>query len=169
MVDQVIYSRKSDNWATPIPFYHYLIDNYTGPFFDPCPMGYLPGGSIPDGLDIQWGHKNFVNPPYSKLKLWAKKAYDELKQGRYTLFLCPARTDTKAFHLYLWHSQEIVFIEGRLKFNEAGSAPFPSMLCIFDPARIGRYCPEISRITKDELAAYMGQQTLEGDQNVAIV
>ena len=46
--------------------------------------------------------------------------------------LIPARTDTKAFHDYIYHKAEIRFIRGRLKFGGAkNSAPFPSMVVVF--------------------------------------
>lgn len=48
--------------------------------------------------------------------------------------LIPARTDTRAFHDYIYNKAEIRFIRGRLKFGGGGSknaAPFPSMIVIF--------------------------------------
>lgn len=42
--------------------------------------------------------------------------------------LIPARTDTKAFKMLYEYGSEITFITGRLRFNDAGPAPFPSML-----------------------------------------
>lgn len=50
--------------------------------------------------------------------------------------LIPARTDTKAFHEYIWGKAEIRFIKGRLKFGESkNSAPFPSMVVVFDGSK----------------------------------
>lgn len=47
--------------------------------------------------------------------------------------LIPARTDTKAFHEYIYGNAEIRFVRGRLKFGNAkNTAPFPSMVVIFD-------------------------------------
>ncbi len=47
--------------------------------------------------------------------------------------LIPARTDTKAFHEYIYGKAEIRFVRGRLKFGNAkNTAPFPSMVVIFD-------------------------------------
>ncbi len=49
--------------------------------------------------------------------------------------LIPARTDTRAFHEYIYHKAEIRFIRGRLRFRVNGkpgdAAPFPSMIVIF--------------------------------------
>lgn len=47
--------------------------------------------------------------------------------------LIPARTDTKYFRELvdeLGEKMAIIFITGRLKYNDAGSAPFPTMLVI---------------------------------------
>lgn len=46
--------------------------------------------------------------------------------------LIPARTDTKAFHEYIYGKAEIRFLKGRLRFVGATyNAPFPSMVVIF--------------------------------------
>ena len=48
--------------------------------------------------------------------------------------LIPARTDTRAFHEYIYNKAEIRFVKGWLKFGGSkNSAPFPSMICIFRP------------------------------------
>jgi site-specific DNA-methyltransferase (adenine-specific) len=48
--------------------------------------------------------------------------------------LIPARTDTIAFHKYIYGKAEIRFIKGRLKFIGAqDAAPFPSMVVIYRP------------------------------------
>lgn len=49
--------------------------------------------------------------------------------------LLPARTDTKYFHKYIYQNPRatIRFLKGRLKFGDSkNSAPFPSMLVIFN-------------------------------------
>lgn len=46
--------------------------------------------------------------------------------------LIPARTDTKAFHEWIYGKAEVRFVRGRLKFGGSkNSAPFPSMVVIF--------------------------------------
>lgn len=50
--------------------------------------------------------------------------------------LIPARTDTIAFHKYIYHKCEIRFIKGRLKFGGSkDAAPFPSMVVIMKNER----------------------------------
>ena len=96
--------------------------------FDPCP-------SNPDfnGLDVEWGEVNFVNPPYGRqIGLWLKKGYEEYLKGKIVVFLVPSRTDTIWWHDFVMKAEEIRFIEGRLKFSEYyNSAPFPSAVVIF--------------------------------------
>lgn len=82
----------------------------------------------------------FCNPPYSKKtktnpgqEALVKKCYEESKNPNTTVvMLIPARTDTIAFHKYIYNKAEIRFIKGRLKFGGCkDSAPFPSMVVVF--------------------------------------
>ncbi|PWJ49333.1 phage N-6-adenine-methyltransferase [Faecalicatena contorta] len=95
-----------------------------------------------DGLKKDWqGHTVFCNPPYGRKKtaVWMKKCAEEAKKpGTKVVMLVPARTDTIAFHEYVWNKAEIRFLKGRLKFEVDGKehkdpAPFPSMVVIFRP------------------------------------
>ena len=80
----------------------------------------------------------FCNPPYSQIKSWVKKAYEEsFKPGTIVVLLIPARTDTKYFHDYILNRSEIRFLKGRLRFNNAkDNAPFPSMVVVFRAAGV---------------------------------
>jgi len=116
-------SQKLD-WQTPDAVY----DALDGEFhfdFDPCPVN-----PAFDGLSIEWGRRNFVNPPYGReLPKWIKKGYEEVQKGKIVVFLIPSRTDTKWWHDYIMKADEIRFIKGRLKFKGAvNSAPFPSAI-----------------------------------------
>lgn len=117
---QVFLSKNTDDWATPKYIYAQAMQKG---MFDPCPFC-----SFVDGLKIEWGKSNFVNPPYSDLKTWIKKSIEEANKGKKVLLLIPARTDTKAFKLIYEYGAIITFIIGRLRFNEANPTPFPSML-----------------------------------------
>jgi site-specific DNA-methyltransferase (adenine-specific) len=95
-----------------------------------------------DALSMNWcalfvdvkNHFMWLNPPYSNIKDWVKKCYEENLRGAKIVLLIPARTDTKYFHQYIYHNvnAEIRFIKGRLKFSDSkNSAPFPSMVVVF--------------------------------------
>lgn len=78
------------------------------------------------------GYRVFCNPPYGQaIKEWVKKCAES--DAELVVMLIPARTDTKYFHEYIYGKAEIRFVRGRLKFGGCkNSAPFPSMVVIFD-------------------------------------
>lgn len=105
-----------DDWATPDYFYEKLNEEF-GFDFDPCPL--LHDLREWDGLDVNWGKVNFVNPPYSrKLKeAFVEKAISESKKGKICVCLLPVSTSTKLFHEHvLPNASEIRFVKGRIKF-----------------------------------------------------
>ena len=122
----VHFSSERQNWKTPKAFYQAL-DAEFGFDFDPCPTK-----PTFDGLTVDWGGTNYVNPPYSECAAWCKKAYGEFKKGKTVVMLIPSRTDTKYWHEYCMKATEIRFIKGRLNFDgHKNSAPFPSAVIVF--------------------------------------
>lgn len=116
-----------DNWKTPRDTYLTLHKEF-GFDFDPCP----PNPTF-DGLAVDWGQSNFVNPPYGRvIGLWLAKAKQEQAKGRASVFLIPSRTDTRWWHEYVMTADEIRFIKGRLRFDDQPNpAPFPSAVVVF--------------------------------------
>jgi site-specific DNA-methyltransferase (adenine-specific) len=113
-----IHINNDDNYATPPELYNELNKRFNFDF-DPCP--YNEGEILVDGLKIEWGGCNFVNPPYSqKLKeAFVKKAVDEMKKGKTSVFLIPVSTSTKLFHEWIKpNASEIEFVKGRIKFGK---------------------------------------------------
>jgi len=113
-----IHINNDDNYATPPTFNNKLHKLYNFDF-DPCP--YAENEIIFDGLSIEWGQCNFVNPPYSrKLKeAFILKGIKEMKKGKTSVFLLPVSTSTKLFHKYIKpNASKIEFIEGRIKFGK---------------------------------------------------
>jgi len=127
-----------DDWKTPAYIYDPLNDEFNFDL-DPCPIN-----PVVDGLNIEWGYRNFVNPPYSqKLKeAFIRKSYAESKKGKLCVMLLPVSTSTKIFHEIIYPNAEIRFIEKRIKFigintfgkevnNKCGM--HDSMIVIFRP------------------------------------
>jgi len=137
----VHFQSNTDEWGTPQHVFDELDRRY-GPFeLDvsataenaKCKRYY---DKHQDGLHSPWRKKNWCNPPYSELKKWVAKASEEAALGNMTVMLIPARTDTAAFHDHIYRKDnvEIIFLRGRLKFGDSkNSAPFPSMVVIFNP------------------------------------
>ena len=74
-----------------------------------------------------------MNPPYSDVKLWMKKAYEESLKGATVVCLVPSRTDTRWFHQYALKG-DVRFLDRRLKFECATNmAPFPACVVVFRP------------------------------------
>ena len=135
----VMYSSKSNEWATPQDFF----DKLNAEFhfnLDPCATDenhkcdfYFTKET--DGLKQDWGgYCVFCNPPYGReISAWVEKCYREgTKENTVVVMLIPARTDTRYFHDFIYHRSEIRLISGRLKFgNSNQGAPFPSMVVIF--------------------------------------
>jgi len=105
-----------DDWATPEYLYKELNNEFIFDF-DPCPLTH--NVELWDGLKINWGERNFVNPPYSrKLKdAFVKKAIEESKKGKLCVMLLPVSTSTVLFHEYILpNKKEIRFLFKRVKF-----------------------------------------------------
>ena len=135
-----MFSSKTDLWSTPNDFFDKLNDEFHFTL-DPCSTHenakcYKHFTEEENGLLQDWGNEVVIcNPPYGRqIKYWVKKAYEESQKDNTTVvMLIPARTDTIYFHEYIYHKAEIRFIKGRLKFGNAkNSAPFPSMVAIFE-------------------------------------
>jgi len=113
-----IHINNDDNYATPPELLKSLNKKFDFDF-DPCP--YNEGEIINDGLVIEWGKRNFVNPPYSK-KLkegFIKKGIEQMKQGNLCVFLLPVSTSTILFHDHIAkNATSIEFIKGRVKFGK---------------------------------------------------
>lgn len=137
----VIFSHKTDSWATPEwlfkkldKSYKFTLDPAADHFNRKCAKYFTLDE---DGLKQDWaGETVFINPPYSKIYDWVKKAAEQVLLNDITVVMClPARTDTKWFHEYCLDGSvvnQITFIKGRLKFGEGkNSAPFPSMIVVF--------------------------------------
>jgi len=104
---------KTDKWQTPPEIYQPLHAEFAFNC-DPCPIDWKTGDA--DGLAIAWGNCTFVNPPYSEVAKWIKKASEEASMGKTVVMLINAITDTKAFHQYIYNKAEIRFLKGRIKF-----------------------------------------------------
>ncbi|HEX5519322.1 MAG TPA: DNA N-6-adenine-methyltransferase, partial [Candidatus Nitrosocosmicus sp.] len=118
---------KNDDWETPKPLFDFLngVFNF---YLDPCARETIESQNRiktrykytkdDDGLALDWGnYSTFINPPYSKIKYWIKKAISEFDmrvevykddparqyKPNPIVLLMPARTDTRWFHQIACH------------------------------------------------------------------
>lgn len=140
------FSSEDQKWATPKNIFErfdkvfkFKLDPCCVPKTAKCLKFYTPED---DGLKQHWSEigNAFVNPPFSReLKSWIKKGYEESKKGIVVAMLIPARPDTKAWHSYCLKYGKILFIRGRITFEDQREKPmeklnpafFPSALVVF--------------------------------------
>ena len=122
-----LFSSQRGDWRTPKALYQAL-DAEFGFDFDAA-----PSNPTFDGLSVEWGGHTFLNPPYGRqVGKWVQKAYEESLKDKLVVMLLPSRTDTRWFQAILHEAKEVLFIAGRLKFDDQASpAPFPSVLVLY--------------------------------------
>ena len=127
---------NSNHWATPEWLYNKLDKEFNFDF-DPCPLH-----ADFDGLIIEWGESNFINPPYDRINKpkFIQKAFKEWTKGKTCVLLIPASVSTKQFHELILPFAEIRFIKGRVAFKgvntkgeytETNKGKHDSMIVIF--------------------------------------
>lgn len=154
---------NKDEWQTPLWLYETLDKEFHFDL-DPAATG---ENSLADyyfdkeqnGLTSEWFDSVYVNPPYSQLRKWVQKGFEQARDNptvKRVVMLVPARTDTQAWWQYVRFG-EVRFLPGRLKFGlseadreivalrnldrvaagkaplnpENTSAPFPSAIVVF--------------------------------------
>lgn len=88
-----------------------------------------------DGLKDEWsGGLAFVNPPFSSLLTWLRRAHEQWSLGNVRTVVClvPVRTDSAWFHETLSADADIFLLQGRVRFldldGKAQPTPFSLML-----------------------------------------
>lgn len=145
MVDQALFSTAknggTDIWGTPdhvfkaaeLLFGRCDLDVCASAENTKCKKFY---SEQDDGLSKNWSkdakRNCWMNPPYSEIDIWMKKAIQESRKGASVICLVPARTDTDWWHRYTMKADDVIFLRGRIKFGcGKNSAPFPSALIYF--------------------------------------
>lgn len=135
---QTLRTKGTDEWATPDKTYqdldrefHFDLDPCASHDNHKCDLYYT---AEDDGLSKNWGgYRVFCNPPYSNIKAWIRKCFQEgHKPNTVVVALVPSRTDTQWWQNYVQHRAEVRFVCGRLRFGGSKSnAPFPSAIVIY--------------------------------------
>lgn len=116
--------KKNDVVKTPKYFYDEL-DRIFGFDFDPCPVNPLF-----DGLQVEWGRMNYVNPPFSEIGKWLKKGIIEKKKGRNSLFLITFRPNNKYWLQHIFPNTKEIFLINKGIIFEGYQRELPIPLCL---------------------------------------
>ena len=85
----------------------WIASKYVG-YFDPCPF---PRPEW-NGLQVDWGQKAFVNPPFRYVRPWVEKAITESEKGCLVHMLLPVAISTAVWHdLIFPKAREIIFLK----------------------------------------------------------
>jgi len=96
-----------------------------------------------NGLNQEWNEDFFMNPPYSEITQWMKKAYTQhLKYNVNGLILVFSKTSVKWWHEYVENKGEVHFQKGRIRFLLNGVEPRYCKACKI------RWIEEITRCKK---------------------
>ena len=118
------FSKETDNWKTPSNLYNFFIE-----------CGYIdtfPYKAEYDEFEKNYfNEKLFINPPFSKMKEVTEWIYRQFENNNHIILLIPVRSDTQYFQKLLALKPSIWFVKGRLKYNDYGTAPFPSIIMSF--------------------------------------
>ena len=122
----------NDDWCTPKAVYDMLNAEFHFDF-DPCPYP----RSQEDGLAIEWGKCNFVNPPYSETEKWCRKALIESLKGKTVVMLLRLDASTKWFRDLILPNAEVRLFYDRISFinpqtGKASRSDHASILAIFN-------------------------------------
>jgi phage N-6-adenine-methyltransferase len=134
----VHFSSATAEWSTPQALFAEL-DAEFGFELDVCATAgnakcarYFTAAQ--DGLAQEWRGVCWMNPPYgSGIGAWVRKAYESSLLGATVVCLVPARVDTRWWQ-DICELGEVRFLRGRLRFNGADPAPFPSAVVVFTNA-----------------------------------
>jgi hypothetical protein len=88
-----------------------------------------------DGLVDDWsGRLAFMNPPFSALLIWLKRAFAQWQAGNIETVVClvPVRSDSAWFHETLSPVADIYLLQGRVRFldSEGKGQPTPFSLML---------------------------------------
>ncbi|WP_419797715.1 MAG: DNA N-6-adenine-methyltransferase [Terasakiella sp.] len=137
-----------DEWYSP----HWLLDKVYDligiPDLDPCSNSADPELANvkakqyyikeDNGLEQRWAGNVYLNPPFSRLKDWVPKTYNESLLDRgVKIMLIPLRPHTQYWHQYIDQKADIFILKERLTFIRHGkeyksSSRFPYCLVLFN-------------------------------------
>jgi len=142
---------ERDCWETPAWLYRWLDERFDFSSDLACSKGNrkAPFGFYSENvnsLEQDWfmtSGVGFCNPPYSSIKPWLAKGYEEAKKGFTSVFVVPTPNGEKAYQEHVFgKASEIIFINGRVAFcrpdgTEVKGNTRGSCVIVYDPQHLG--------------------------------
>lgn len=134
-------SEDRDDWATPRSLIARLEKEFGNFDLDVCASDKNRVcekffDKATNGLEQDWnGSQVWCNPPYSQKNEFIEKAHIEAQKGTKIVLLMPSFTETQWFSQMKAKSDWLLFLSGRLVFNEheqKETAKFSSVLAFFN-------------------------------------
>lgn len=156
------FYNKNDIVETPKDFYNEL-DSVFNFDFDPCPIN-----PTFNGLEVDWGQRNFVNPPFSKISEWVQKAVIEQNKNKTSLLLITFRPNTNYWFQHILPNVKTIIImrKGLTYKGYERPLPVPQCLVLFQ-GKVVR--DDTQRSTEDDSGAYDRRDGSEKSEGVSLV
>jgi len=123
---------KDGYWLIPPEIYEPLKKEFNFDF-DPCPN---PRPKNFNGLKVEWGKSNWVNPPpfWAGITAWVRKAIEEQKKGKTSVLILPLDNWVNLLFQAKAQIRPLGFHEWvHTKDKSRRKAPRPSFLFILKP------------------------------------
>jgi phage N-6-adenine-methyltransferase len=130
----------SDERGTPVAIFarygkHCTLDVAASPALAKCPDYFTRQDN---GLKRRWHGVVWLNPPFSDIAPWVRRALEYAQVGGTVIALLPVWTDAEWFRDYAPFGR-ITFLRKRVAYiGKSGSAPFPSMVVEWSPESLKR-------------------------------
>ena len=124
--------KKSDSVRTP-EFILTKIRSEFGELYDPCPYNpKFDSQKNKDGLTTEWGKVSFVNPPYSFVRPWFRKAREQWLSGKTVILFVKLLNLGTQYARNSITGAEVRILSNKIQFpGYSGAAQFNNVLVIF--------------------------------------
>lgn len=119
-----LHTKTNDSVATPPELLADIVRIFNIDF-DPAPLDHSF-----DGLTVNWGSSNYVNPPFSDIATWLQRALSVPGQS---VFLIPYRATSKYWRELVWPNADGIYFFTQSIIFSGYTNPFaaPMVLIVF--------------------------------------
>lgn len=81
-----------------------------------------------DAFKFSWWEikgRCWLNPPFTFLRPWIEKAYNDARLGADIVCLVPAAVGSRWFRKFVFKKADVYFLDGRIVFDQESGTPYP--------------------------------------------